>query len=143
MLSRLGELENEINSYSIGNKEELENFRIRFSDRKVLNSLLDFAGIPRQEAHDVFRVLDKLEKIGLDGITQDLTGGRVDASGDRIPGLGMNTGQVDRIRAFLALPKGRRKDVLSSLAGLFRGVESAPEALPTTENTNSRDIRQK
>ena len=106
----------------------LERFRIRFSDRKVLNSLLDFAGIPRERSHGVFRVLDKLEKIGLDGITAELTGGRVDASGDRIPGLGLAADQVDRIKRFLAIPQGTRNTVLAALKDLFAGVPSAAEA---------------
>jgi histidyl-tRNA synthetase len=106
----------------------LERFRIRFSDRKVLNSLLDFSGIPRERSHGVFRVLDKLDKIGLDGITAELTGGRVDASGDRIPGLGLSAGQVERIKRFLAIPQGKRREVLQALKDLFAGVPSADEA---------------
>jgi histidyl-tRNA synthetase len=107
----------------------IEHFRVRFSDRKVLNSLLDFAGIPREMAHGVFRVLDKLEKVGLDNIAAELTGGRVDLSGDRIPGLGLAQTSVDRIRDFLVLPQGKRKDVLSGMALLFKDVPSAAEAV--------------
>jgi histidyl-tRNA synthetase len=107
----------------------IERFKIRFSDRKVLNSLLDFAGIPRSGAHGVFRVLDKLDKIGLDGVAAELTKGRVDASGDTIPGLGLSLEQVSGIKAFLAIPKGKRNDVLGSLESLFSGVPSAPEAI--------------
>lgn len=107
----------------------LTNFKVRFSDRKVLNSLLDYANIPRDQSHGVFRVLDKLEKIGLDGITAELTNGRVDASGDKIPGLGLRSTQVDRIKQFLAIPKGRRQETLSTLASLFGGVGSAQEAI--------------
>lgn len=107
----------------------IDRFTIRFSTRKVLNSLLDFAQIPRAAAHNVFRVLDKLEKIGLDGITAELTTGRVDASGDKIPGLGLNDMQVERIKQFLALPRGTRREVLSSLEALFNTVTSAKEAV--------------
>lgn len=107
----------------------IERFRVKFSDRKVLNSLLDFAGIPHSASHGVFRVLDKLDKIGLDGVTAELTKGRIDASGDKIPGLGLGTSQVDRIKEFLALPKGSRREVLTSLAGLFKSVDSAKEAI--------------
>lgn len=104
-------------------------FTIRFSSRKVLNSLLDFAGIPRAAAHNVFRVLDKLDKIGLEGIAAELTNGRVDASGDRIPGLGLSEKQVDAIKRFLALPRGTRREVLSSLQALFQNVAAAAEAI--------------
>ncbi len=104
-------------------------FRVRFSDRNVLNSLLDFAGIPHASSHAVFRVLDKLEKIGLEGITAELSTGRVDASGDTIRGLGLAVSQIDRIKQFLAVPRGTRAEVLSSLTRLFKEVPSAAGAL--------------
>ena len=106
---------------------------IRFSDRKVLNSLLDFAGIPHTAAHGVFRILDKLEKIGIDHVTAELTGGRFDASGDRIPGLGLELRQVDKIREFIALPHGKRKDVLSAYSSLFVNVSSSEESVRELE----------
>lgn len=106
-----------------------ERFTVKFSNRKVLNSLLDFAGIPHTYAHGVFRVLDKLEKIGLDGVTAELTKGRVDASGDKIQGLGLTEAHVTRIKDFVALPSGTRKEVLASLEDLFKNVPSAVEAV--------------
>jgi histidyl-tRNA synthetase len=107
----------------------VERFTIRFSDRKVLDSLLDFAGIPHEMAHRVFRVLDKLEKIGSDNVELELTRGRVDASGDRIPGLGLAQDAVDRIKKFLALPKGKRKEVLGGLSNLLSSIPSALQAI--------------
>ncbi len=106
----------------------IDRFKIKFSDRKVLNSLLDFAGIPHEQAHDVFRILDKLDKIGLDDVVAELTVGR-DASGVKLTGLGLNSRQVDRIRQFLKLPPGGRRDVLANLAALFASVESAHDAI--------------
>ena len=104
-------------------------FRVRFSSRKVLNSLLAFAGIPQDAAHRVFRVLDKLDKIGIANVEAELTKGRVDASGDRIPGLGLAADQVARIRGFLDLPKGKRAENHAALGALFGAVPSAREAL--------------
>lgn len=106
----------------------IKNFTIRFSNRKVLNTLLDFAGIPHSLSHNVFRILDKLEKIGIDGVAAELTRGRIDASGDKIQGLGLQTDQVARIREFIALPKGKRRDVLAWLQALMHGIPSAGEA---------------
>jgi histidyl-tRNA synthetase len=111
----------------------IANFKVRFSDRKVLDSLLDFAGILHASAHAVFRILDKLEKIGLDGVTAELRGGRVDVSGDKIPGLGLSESQVLKIKEFIALPRGSRREVLSALAKLFRSVPSAKEAIEELE----------
>lgn len=107
----------------------IERFTIKFSNRKVLNSLLDFAGIPHRSAHKVFRVLDKLDKIGINGVAKELTVGRVDISGDKIPGLGLAPEPVNRIKEFLALPPGNRREVLKSLSGLYADVPSSHEAL--------------
>jgi len=70
-------------------------FRVRFSSRRVLNLLLPFAGIPAERGPNVFRVLDKLEKIGAKKLRLELTTGYEDESGDRIPGLGLESSQVD------------------------------------------------
>jgi histidyl-tRNA synthetase len=107
----------------------IRGFRIRFSSRRVLNALLDFAGIPQDASHRVFRVLDKLEKVGMASVEAELTKGRVDASGDRIPGLGLAEEQVARIRRFLELPHGTRANNLASVAQLFGGVPSGAGAL--------------
>jgi histidyl-tRNA synthetase len=106
-----------------------ERFRVRFSDRKVLNSLMDYAGIPQSAAHKVFRVLDKLDKIGFEGVQAELSSGRVDASGDTIAGLGLQSKQVSRIKEFVSLPQGKSREVLAALGTLFREVPSAQEAI--------------
>jgi histidyl-tRNA synthetase len=80
-------------------------------------------------AHGVFRVLDKLEKIGVDNVAAELTTGRTDPSGDTIRGLGLSSAAVAKIKEFLALPKGRRAEVLAALAALFVSVPSAAEAI--------------
>jgi histidyl-tRNA synthetase len=107
----------------------IDRFKIRFSDREVLNTLLDFAGIPHDMSHRVFRILDKLDKIGLEGISQELTKGRVDPSGDKIKGLGLGHVQVDRINQFLSIPPGTRREVLKSASVLFSSITSSKEAL--------------
>jgi histidyl-tRNA synthetase len=107
----------------------VQRFKVKFSSRKVLDNLMDFAGIPHDTAHKVFRVLDKLDKIGIEGITAELTAGRIDASGDSIVGLGLKNNQVARIKEFLALPSAKRKAVLESVAHLFGSVASAGAAI--------------
>ncbi|MEW5980276.1 MAG: histidine--tRNA ligase [Acidobacteriota bacterium] len=107
----------------------IRRFRVRFSDRKVLNSLLDFAGVPHDISHKVFRVLDKLDKIGSENVEAELTSGRTDASGDKVPGLGLSSAQVGKIKEFLALPQGTRAEVLGELKALLAGVQSAGEAI--------------
>src|SRR5688500_5936307 len=69
-------------------------YLVRFSGRAMLNLLLDFAGLPREMGVDVFRVLDKLDKVGLDKVRRELMDGYKDESGDTIRGVGLRAEQV-------------------------------------------------
>src|SRR3954464_2793192 len=64
-------------------------YRVRFSSRAVLNLLMDFAAVEQERASEVFRVLDKLDKVGLDKVKRELMEGYKDESGDTIRGLGL------------------------------------------------------
>lgn len=104
-------------------------FRVRVSSRRVLNLLLPFAGIPPDRAPDVFRVLDKLDKLGPEKIRLELTTGYQDESGSPVPGLGFSAGQVGRIDEFLALRAERREDALAQVRELFKEVPNAAAEL--------------
>ena len=97
----------------------VERYLVRFSSRTVLNLLLDFAGIPQQQAADVFRVLDKLDKAGVEKVRLELMQGYKDESGDFIRGLGLTRDQVDRIDRFLAIKSESRNEVLGRVRELF------------------------
>src|SRR5216110_1511524 len=47
-------------------------YLVRFSSRAVLNLLLRFAEIEHDRGADVFRVLDKLDKVGIDKVRREL-----------------------------------------------------------------------
>ena len=72
-------------------------FLVRFSSRAVLNLVLDFARIDRGQGADVFRVLDKLDKVGIEKVRLELMDGYKDESGDTIRGLGLAGNQVAKI----------------------------------------------
>lgn len=107
----------------------VERYRVRFSSRALLNLLLDYAEIGADRASDVFRVLDKLDKIGVEKVRRELTTGYRDQSGDTIAGLGLADGQVDRIEAFLAIRHDSRDEVVAALRELFKGLPSASEEI--------------
>ena len=88
----------------------------------MLNLLLDFAEIPKERGTDVFRVLDKLEKVGLEKIRAELMEGYKDESGDTIRGLGLTGAQVEKIEKFLEIRGDSRRDVLLQVADLFKGL---------------------
>lgn len=114
-----------------------EPFRVRFSSRGVLNLVLAYAGIDLGMAGEVFRVLDKLDKVGPEKVRLELTTGYVDASGDRITGLGLRGDQVDRIERFLAIRGDDRRAVLGQVRELFAGVEGAEAQLGLVERISS------
>ena len=102
---------------------------IRFSNRKVLNSLLAFAGIPEEMSHQLFRVLDKLDKQGLKNVILELGTGRTDDSGDKIAGLGLEDTQIARIEQFLSLNPQSRGEAIQVVSDLFEDVENAEEGI--------------
>lgn len=107
----------------------ISRFRVRCSSRKILNALVTFAGIEPARATQLFRVLDKLDRIGRQGVWEELTTGREDASGDVIPGLGLDVDVVTRVDEFLQLPTGSRAQVLDAVSELFRHVPDARQGI--------------
>jgi len=104
-------------------------FRIRFSNRKILNGLIRYVGVAEELAHPVFRVIDKLEKIGFERVLKQLGGGYVDDSGARIEGLGLETAQIGKIERFLEVGGGEREEVIAALAELLGGIAEAEEGI--------------
>ncbi|MFQ5453621.1 MAG: histidine--tRNA ligase, partial [Candidatus Zixiibacteriota bacterium] len=78
----------------------IKNFEVRFSSRKILNGLIEWAGIPDEKGPDVMRVLDKFEKQGRGAVLQELGEGRIDKSGDKIKGLNLPQSQIGKIEEF-------------------------------------------
>ncbi|MBK9120509.1 MAG: histidine--tRNA ligase [Phycisphaerales bacterium] len=106
-------------------------FRVRVSSRRVLNLVLPYTGIPSDRSHEVFRVLDKLDKLGPEKVRRELTTGYVDESGSRVQGLGFTDDQVTRLERFLAVRDPARAGVLAQLGALFGdSAEVAAELAP-------------
>lgn len=101
-------------------------FVVNVNSRKVLNAVVQYSGVPAERSKDIFRVLDKLNKVGMQNIELELTKGRYDASGDFITGLGLTDGNVTKIKDYLALAKGDRKKVLGEISSLL-GEESCAD----------------
>ncbi|HLJ73400.1 MAG TPA: histidine--tRNA ligase [Thermoanaerobaculia bacterium] len=101
----------------------IERYLVRFSSRAVLNLLLDFAEIPQQQSVDVFRVLDKLDKVGVEKVRRELMQGYKDESGDFIRGLALKAEQADRIEKFLAIKADSRREILGRVRDLFGSAE--------------------
>lgn len=49
-----------------------KNFEIRINERRILKAMAAYAGFPEEEYDEVFIILDKMDKIGMDGVREDL-----------------------------------------------------------------------
>ncbi len=49
-----------------------ENFEIRINERRILKAMAAYSGFAEEEYDTVFIILDKMDKIGLDGVAEEL-----------------------------------------------------------------------
>ncbi len=83
---------------------------IKVNNRKVLNGVMERAGVLEPENPErfaaergvVLRAIDKLDRLGPDGVRALLGQGRRDASGDVTQGAGLSTEQADIVMQFMA-----------------------------------------
>jgi len=91
-------------------------YLVRVNNRKVLNGVLEVLGggrpVPAETARAILRSIDKLDRVGLDGVKLLLGPGRRDESGDFTPGAGLASEQVDVVLRYLAISPDDRRKVL-------------------------------
>jgi histidyl-tRNA synthetase len=99
-------------------------FEIRVNNRKVLNGVLETIGVDAEGEQQltVLRAIDKLDRLGMDGVKALLGEGRKDASGDYTEGAGLSAGQIDTVLGFVGAGEGAGDrdavcDTLASLVG--------------------------
>jgi histidyl-tRNA synthetase len=107
----------------------IENFKVRYSDRKILNGLIEYAGVPAGEASAVMRVIDKLEKQGREAVILELGPGRIDRSGDQISGLHLKKNQIDRLESFLDIAEAGGEAALLKAEELLGKIAAAAEGI--------------
>ena len=49
-----------------------QNFQIKINDRRILTSMVKFSGLPMEKTDEILISLDKLDKIGFDGVKEEL-----------------------------------------------------------------------
>ncbi|MTJ05931.1 MAG: histidine--tRNA ligase [Sediminimonas qiaohouensis] len=78
---------------------------IRVNNRKVLNGVLEVAGLDgadcERERGIVLRAIDKLDRLGIDGVRALLGAGRKDESGDFSEGAGLRQDQIEIVMQFV------------------------------------------
>ena len=97
---------------------------IRVNNRKILDGVLEGIGLDAtQEDYEsrrltVLRAMDKLDRLGSDGVRQLLGEGRKDESGDFTKGAGLDATAADSIIRFVESGGTTRLEVLNKLAEL-------------------------
>ncbi len=97
--SNLAEIELILATTTTLGKLGFKNFEIRINDRQILKAMAAYSGFAEEEYDNVFITLDKMDKIGLDGVETDL------------------------------LNNGYSKDCVDKYLDLYKGLESAPNGV--------------
>jgi histidyl-tRNA synthetase len=94
---------------------------IKVNNRKVLDGVMESIGLGGAENAGrrltVLRAIDKLDRLGVEGVRLLLGAGRKDESGDFTKGAGLGTEAIDLLSNLLLRPevKGYSQDVLSKI----------------------------
>jgi len=108
---------------------------VKVNNRKVLDGVMEAIGLGGDENAGrrltVLRAIDKLDRLGPEGVRALLGAGRKDESGDFTKGAGLEAEQIERLFALLSqdipLRSGERSPVMVGDRGPF-GVETAIDA---------------
>lgn len=102
------------------NMAGVSDYTVLVNNRKLIDALLESCGISEmaRQKH-VLRVVDKLAKVGLANIRLELGEGRMDESGDPIPGVQLASGIIDQILAFIGLSAASRKEMIARFSALL------------------------
>ena len=108
---------------------------IKVNNRKVLDGVLELAGIDLASASDaarrltVLRAMDKFDKFGVEGVALLLGKGRKDESGDFTPGANLSADAISKITGFLSASEGDREGAIARVLPTIEGNERAANGM--------------
>ncbi|MEI6440601.1 MAG: histidine--tRNA ligase [Alphaproteobacteria bacterium] len=107
-----------------------DGYVIKINNRKLLNGLLATAGVTTDgQKLGVLRAVDKLDRLGPEGVRLLLGEGRKDESGAFTKGAGLTTKAADSVLAFIAAGVGGRSETLDRIANVIGGSAEGDEGL--------------
>ena len=111
---------------------------IKVNNRKILDGVMEAIGLGGEENAGrrltVLRAIDKLDRLGIEGVRDLLGPGRKDESGDFTKGAGLSEEQANRI-LLLTGQVGFRESTPELTAASERRSEPAPPGDPVGEQT--------
>ncbi|NRA86286.1 MAG: histidine--tRNA ligase [Rhizobiales bacterium] len=102
---------------------------IRMNNRKILDGVLDKINMLGDDDASVntrltvMRAMDKLDRLGSQGVRLLLGEGRKDESGDYTKGANLDEASIDKVIAFVEAGKATNKETLAALSQLIAGSE--------------------
>lgn len=97
--SNLAEIELILATTTTIGKLGFKNFEIRINERRILKAMAAYSGFAEEDFDTVFIILDKMDKIGLEGVAEELA------------------------------KEGYAKEAIDKYLGLFKGVETAENGI--------------
>ena len=107
-------------------------YAIRVNNRKLLDGILEHSGVPNTEEGAeqrlrVLRAIDKLDRLGADGVEALLGEGREDDSGDYTEGARLSTAGIKAVLGFTTASAKDRGDTVVTLEKLVGSSERGRE----------------
>jgi len=110
---------------------------VKVNNRKVLNGVMEVAGLAGDDRHAergiVLRAIDKIDRLGPDGVRALLGEGRKDESGDFTKGAGLADEQAEMIMGFTSAKRDTGADTLALLRNLVGYSPVGAEGLAELE----------
>jgi len=115
---------------AVMNALEVPSYRVLISNRKLIDALMVSCEVSEIEKQKhILRIIDKLQKVGLDNIKLELGPGRVDKSGDPIPGAELPEETIDKILNFIGIKGTSRAEIVEGMTAQLPDNETSKEAL--------------
>ena len=105
----LAEIELVLATTTLLGKLDFHNFTIRINDRRILKAMAQYSGFPAESFDTVFIILDKMDKIGIEGVAEELE------------------------------KEGFEKESIDTYLGLFREITNDVESVKTADFKMSFD----
>jgi histidyl-tRNA synthetase len=114
---------------------------VKVNNRKVLNGVMEVAGVldpadPERFAHErgiVLRAIDKIDRLGPEGVRALLGEGRKDESGDFTKGAGLSDAQAEVVMGFTTARRDSGAETLARLRDLVGASTSGLEGVSELE----------
>jgi histidyl-tRNA synthetase len=111
---------------------ERGDYVVKIGSRKILDGVLERAGLNADDKSKhltVLRAIDKLDRLGVEGVRLLLGAGRKDESGDFTKGAGLEPNQIQAIVSFVEAVGGDRDQTLAELKALVEGSSVGEEGV--------------